>query len=433
MLLAAAAAAQSLPAPDKPLSLLELSDLALRNNATTRSAWADVRRSQAASVIAHAAYWPTLSAAFTAQRNQQIANEGNEVPAQTRYGPSVSVSYLLLDFGARSGTADQAAAQALATRLTLDQTLQDLLLTVESNYYYLIGAQAVDEASQRSLAEARANDDAAQVRHEAGVATAGDLYQAQAALAAATLAAQQAEGARLIADGDLAVAAGYPPDTSLKLVAWQPPENPVLPQLSVAALLQRAREARPELLAAKASEQAADAAIRAARSRNWPTLSFNGSAGRTRVDERGTTEQYNVSARVDLPLFAGFSVRGAIQQAQAARDAASADQEVLRRVVEQQVWTAFQNVQTARKNIDSARAQLRAAEQAAEAIRARYRGGLSTILEVLSTESTLAQARVTNIQAGVNWSLSLATLGHSAGGLHEMAEPAVPDTSETGE
>jgi outer membrane protein len=405
------------PLPARPLGLVEITDLAMRNNPATRAAWASVRQSEAAEKIARAGYWPTISASYSAQRVQQLAFEGNQVPVQTRYGPSMSFSYLLFDFGARGGALDRAQAETLAARMTQHQALQDLLLTVESAYYAVIGTRGIEQATRRTVAETQASNDAAQARHKTGAATIGDVYQSQAALAAATVAMQQAEGARVIAEGALAVALGHPPDTAVQLAEWHPPESPELPARSIGEMMEAARNARPELLAAKAREQAADAAVRAARSDHWPTLTLAGSAGRTTIVDRGTANQYNAGVRVDLPLFSGFSVQGAIEQARASADVAHADLESLRLSVEQQVWVAYQNVQTSRKGIDAARAQLRAAEQAAEAIRARYRTGLSSILEVLTTEQVLAQARIADVQAGINWFQSLTTLGHSAGGL----------------
>src|SRR3546814_13555723 len=75
----------------------------------------------------------------------------------------------------------------------------------------------------------------------------------------------------------------------------------------------------------------------------------------------------------------------------------------LRLQVEQQVWAAYQNLQTAHGNVDASRIQLEAAQRAADAIRARYKNGLSSILEVLSTEAALEQARVANVQSYLDW------------------------------
>src|ERR1041384_1088430 len=91
-----AAAAAVDPLPPRPLNLIELTDLALRNSPATRAAWAQVQQSEAAQTIARAGYWPTLSASYSGQRLKQLAFEGNQVPWQTRYGPSASLSYLLL-------------------------------------------------------------------------------------------------------------------------------------------------------------------------------------------------------------------------------------------------------------------------------------------------------------------------------------------------
>src|SRR5581483_12015025 len=117
-------------------------------------------------------------------------------------------------------------------------------------------------------------------------------------------------------------------------------------------MLQGARDARPELLASKAREQAAEAAVREARAGNWPSLSASGTASRTTIEGRGSAAAYSGGLRVDLPIFSGFSVKGAIDQARAAVDQTQADTESLRLAVEQQVWVAYQNVQTSRKGLD---------------------------------------------------------------------------------
>ena len=414
-----------LPPSGHPMTLAELTDLALSNNPETRSAWAMVAQSEAAETIAKAGYWPTLTGSFSWQRSQSISPQGSNIPVQVRYGPSISLTYLLFDFGSRSGQVRQAAAITLAARFSREQTLQDLMLTVESAYYTVIGARALEVASRHSLEEAQANAEAARIRHDAGLATIADLYQAQAALASAQLSLQQAEGSRIIADGALAVAVGYTPDTALSLEEWQAPSKPELPRETSNELMDAANRARPELLASQAQEQAAEAAVRAARGQGLPRVTLTGGAGKTKVEGLGTTEQNSLSVRLDVPLFSGFADRAALAQARAAVTQAQADIDSLRLSVQQQVWMAYQNVLTARKNLDAAHVQLEAAARAAEAIRARYQSGLSSILDVLTTEATLAQARVADIQAGVSWYQSLATLAHDAGGLRAAGRGAL--------
>ncbi|SEQ69771.1 type I secretion outer membrane protein, TolC family [Solimonas aquatica] len=425
LLCAAAPAAE--PPPAHPLSLAELTALALRNNPQTRAAWASLAQSQAAEKIAAAGYWPTVNASFSAQRLRSLAAQGNSVAAQTRLSPSLSLSWLLFDFGSRGGSADQAAANVLVAQYGLNQSLQDLALSVESGYYSLLGQRALSQAHQQSLDEAQANLDAAQTKHKAGLATVADVYQAQAALAAAQLSLQQSQGNARIAQGALAVAAGYAPDTLLQLTDWQADATQArLPATTLEQLLTQARGARSELLAAQASEQAAAAAVRIARGDALPKLNLSGSAGQTRILDVGTSRQYSAAATLSVPLFAGGALHAAIAQARAAQDLAQANRETVLRSVEQAVWSAWQNMQTAYSGLASSRLQEQAAQRAAEAIRARYQNGLSSMLDLLSSEATLAQARVTRIQAALDWYTALATLAHNAGGLRLPDEATAP-------
>src|SRR3546814_3925303 len=75
------------PPPATPLSLAELTALALRNNPDTTIAWSAVVQSEAAERVARAGWWPTLTASYSGQRSRSVASSGDEAPAQTRNGP----------------------------------------------------------------------------------------------------------------------------------------------------------------------------------------------------------------------------------------------------------------------------------------------------------------------------------------------------------
>ncbi|MBS1247080.1 MAG: hypothetical protein H6R47_1279 [Proteobacteria bacterium] len=77
---------------DQPLTLVELTDLALRRNAKTRLAWAAIRSSEAGVELARAGYWPQIDATVSAQRNRALNFSGLPSDIQSRYGASVSLS-----------------------------------------------------------------------------------------------------------------------------------------------------------------------------------------------------------------------------------------------------------------------------------------------------------------------------------------------------
>jgi len=403
------------------LTLVELTDVALRRNPKTRLAWAAIRSSEAGVELARAGYWPQIDATLSAQRSRALNFSGQPAETQTRYGASVSLSYLLWDFGARSGTLDQAKFELASAHLSQDQTVQDVILQVEQAYYQVLGLQAVVEANRQSVKDAETNLAAAQDRRASGLATVGDVYKAEAALAGAKLAVQQAEGQLAAARGALAAAIGDSPDTLLSLAAWEAQVTPELPAQTVASLLDDARSARPELLAAKAQEQAAAAKLATTRGSGLPSLNFDANAGHTQVRNVGDSSQFSALLSLKIPLFAGFGDRAAIHQAEAALDSARANSDDLRSQVELQVWQAYQNLRTAAVTLDTSAAQLKSAQQAADVSNARYKSGLDTILDVLSAQTTLANARVQQVQARLDWAAARAALGHAVGGLKAPA------------
>ncbi|HEX4300124.1 MAG TPA: TolC family protein [Gammaproteobacteria bacterium] len=416
----AQAAGDTTPHFDQPLTLVQLTDLALSNNPATRIAWAEVRNSDAGVELARAGYWPQLTVAYDYERQKSAAGTTGTAAPETLYGPSVDLSWLLFDFGARSGTVDAAKYSRTAAELDANQTLQDLILEVEQDYYQVLGLQAVQDADLQSVQDASANLENASQRKTSGLATIGDVYQAQAALAGAKLALQTAQGQLASARGTLAIALGYPADTLVPLAPWENEISAKMPEENVHDLLAQAAQARPELLASKAQQQAAVSSLEAARGQGWPNLTLNGNAGRTTSKIGGTkstANTYDADLTLSFPLFSGFANQAAVRQAQAAADVADATNVQLIQAVQLEVWQAYQNMRTAVSNLDTADLQLKSSQQAADVTQARYKNGLDSILDVLSAQATLANARVQQVQARLNWFAALAAMGHAMGGL----------------
>jgi outer membrane protein len=405
---------------DQPLTLVQLTDLALSNNPSTKIAWAQVRSSDAGVELARAGYWPQITLAYDYEREREPTGNGALTAPEKLYGPSVDLSWLLLDFGTRSGNIDAAKFNRTAQELDANQTMQDLILEVEQDYYQVIGLQAVQDADLQSLQDASANLENANQRKNSGLNTIGDVYQAEAALAGAKLTLQTAQGQLAVSRGTLAIALGYPADTDVPLAPWEKELNAKMPDENIHDLLDKAGQARPELLAAKAQQQAAVSSLEATRGQGLPNLTLNGSAGRTTTEVNGTrntVNNYQADLTLSFPLFTGFANQAANRQAEAAVDVANATDEQLIQAVQLEVWQAYQNMRTAVSNLDTADLQLKSSQQAADVTQARYKNGLDSILDVLSAQATLANARVQQVQARLNWFAALAAMGHAMGGL----------------
>ncbi len=406
----------------KPLTLADLTDFALRNNPQTRGAWAAARANAAAVGVAQANYLPQLDGQFSIAKNRAASTSGIASPRLTRYGPSISLSYLLLDFGTRAGQLQTAEYNLLAANLNQNQVIQDVVLQVEQAYYQLLGLQALESANQQSLKNAEANLDAAKQRREAGLATIGDVYQAETAVAQAQLLLQQTQGQVASAQAQVTNAVGLTVTTAFMLEPW-PAIAPIETiSQSVEQLLAQAKTARPDLIAAQAKVQAAQGQVQAAAGQGRPSLSFTASSGQARFRELPSVAESSIGLTLRVPLFAGFRTAYSVSQAKAQVEQTEAQRDQLLSLVQLQVWQAYFNQQTAAATIKSASTLLRSATQAAEVAQARYRGGVGTILEVLSTQAAEANAHVQNIQAQLNWYVGLAQLGHAVGTLQTNGE-----------
>jgi len=411
----------------RPLTLIELTDMALSNNPQTKLSWAEIRSSQAGVELARAGYWPQVSLSYSYSRNDLVSFSGQGTGAQTRYGPAISLNYLLWDFGTRSNSLDAAKFALTSAELAKSQTLEDVILAVEQDYYQVLGLQALEQADQLSVHDATTSLDSVRENRKSGLATIGDVYQAEAALAGTQLALQQAQGQLAVAQGTLALEVGFPANTHLALAPWNQHVPPVMPEQTVEMLLDEATLARPELLAAKAGEQQAIATLEATKGRGLPTLTLSANAGSTRTLSGGlsqSTKNYSAGLTLSMPLFTGFSNQAANRQAQAAVDVSQATTRQLQQQVELEVWQAYQNLRTSAVTLKTTAVQLKSAQQAEDVETARYHIGLDPILNLLTEQQTLANARVQQVQAQLNWFTALAALGHAVGGLNAPAEDA---------
>lgn len=411
--------AQAVPLPQRLLTLADLTDLALRNNPATRAAWSAALAAAAGVGVAQSAYLPTLSASLGATRGRVITSFGGKAPPLTRYGPNVTLSYVLFDFGVRAGTLGAARYNRLAQALTHDRTLEDVTLAVEQSYYQLFAARRLRVAQAAALAQAKTTLDAARARQAAGTATVGDVYQAQTALAQAELALTSTDGQIRKLEGQLANAVGLPVGTQLALASWTPQAPAVKEQKQLDDWLRHAARHRPDLAAAQAQARAAYEQIRATRGAGLPSLQLTGGAGRTYFSpsEVPTANSYSIGLSVQIPLFAGYRDQYALAQARAQAQRADATRDQLYRRVELDVWNSYYDLETAQQAIAASKALEKSAAQALDVAQARYRAGVGDLLSLLSAQAARASADAQAVQAQLNWYLAFAALSYAAGGL----------------
>lgn len=417
------------------LTLADVIDVALLNTPVTRATWEEARAAAYAYGAAGTRLLPTVDASASLGRSKTLAVPGARTVAErTQYGPALTLTYLLFDFGGRSGTIETTRQNLFAAGLTHNATVQNTVLQVEQAYFSYMSTKSLFGAQESVVKEAQANLAAAQQRHDVGLATIADVLQAKTALSEAQLSLESTQGALQATRGALAAAMGLPANAPYDVDAT-PPSIPVgSVATTVDSLIDAAVRDRPDVQAARAAARAAAAQVQVTRAAGLPSLTLGGNAGRTYASPSqygGNT--YGLSLGVQLPLTTALNNRYNVLGAQAQARAATARADALQQQVTQQVFTSYYALQTAAQRVTTADDLLASATASEQVAAGRYREGVGSIIDLLTAQSALADARAQQVQARWQWYTSLAQLAHDVGvlGVHGEAPLKLSDSSST--
>ena len=410
------------------LSLAEAVDLALRNNPATHISWTQARASADLYGAARGSLYPVVSATVSATRSRTPTST-IAAADRTQYGPSVSLSYLVLDFGGRNGSIEAARQTAIAADFTHNVTVQNTILQVESSVFSYLSTRALRDAERSALEEATANLAAAEERHTVGLGTIADVLQARTARAQEELNLETLEGQLHVARGTLAVAMGLSANTPFEV-----PDVPIPDSASVSAVTQSvdafidvAVRNRPDLAVARAQAAQAVAQVRVTRAAGLPSLGFGATGGYLGADVPGFAgRNYSLTLGLSIPVFTGFSNEYSVRAANEQVGAANSHTDATRQQIELEVFTAYYGLQTATERIRSSANLLASAEESERVARGRYTEGVGSIVDLLIAQSALETARAQAVGARWQWRTALAQLAHDAGVLGIRGESLVP-------
>ncbi len=408
-----------LPWPDslaqrrQAVTIADLVSLALERNPETRAAWLTARSAAARLGEQQGAWFPTVQASLGAG----LTGESDGGTASRAIGPALSLNWLLFDRGGRTGSRDAAEAALLSADWTHNAVLADLVRRTAQGWFAYAGTTALLAAEQATLAQARLNLAAAEDRRTVGVATIADVLQARTAVAEAVLAAQSVEGAVATARGALATLAGLPPTTDFAIDSsiTLGPIGALTDSVNV--FMAQAVATRPDLAAARSLAEQRRQEARSIASRRFPALTLNGSGTPDWIGGRTGGTSWQLGLGLAIPIFNG---RGWEFAAQAAALASESQEARVQRQEQQaalEVFIAYQELRTATQRVTASEDLLISATESAAAARARYRGEVGSLLELLNAERALADARAQYIQAQVRWQTQLVQLAHDAGML----------------
>ena len=410
----------------RPLSLAEALNTALLRNAAILKAQNDLEASHGLVVQTRAVALPQVAASGQYKYTDPSAIEGffGSTQPNENWNAGIQLVQSIYEGGklvAAIRAADATKQQALAQYQT---SIADTLLAVRLAYYdTLLAAQqiTVHEASVVLLQKELEDQ---QHRLDAGTVPKFNVLRAEVAVANERPNLIRARNQYRIAKNNLANLLGY----NLPRDIWENIPLNLTDTLEAAPYevnlpdaIQQALARRTELTALRKQVELQQLNLVNARSGYKPTVQLF--AGYNWYNAQFTPpveldhdiHGWNAGAQMNWAIFDGLLTHGKVVQAKALYERSKTDLTDEGRQIELQVRVAYSDFIEAKEVLDS---QAKVQEQADEALReakARTDAGTGTQLDVLDAETSLTQARTTQIQALHDYTAARAKLERTIG------------------
>jgi NodT family efflux transporter outer membrane factor (OMF) lipoprotein len=363
------------------------------SNQSLKAGQAQFAQARATVRYNRADYYPTVTAGVSAARERLSGNR----PLKTSPGTSETTNDLIIPvdmsyepdvWGRVRRTVEAAGADAQATLADLESVSLSVHAELAIDYFQARELDAEAQLLDSTFTSYVKQLELTENRYKGGVASQVDVAQAQTQLETARAQAIDVRAQRTRFEHAIAVLIGEPASTfSLPLAALNA-TPPVIPPGLPSELLER----RPDIAATERQMASANARIGVAKAAYFPLFNLSPSAGfesTTIVNWLSSPSAFvSVGASAVVTAFDVGRRRSANDQARAAYDQTVAN-------YRQTVLTAYQEVEdnlAALRLLEDESSTQTAAVAAAEHSLAlssnRYRGGVTTYLEVITAQTT---------------------------------------------
>lgn len=200
------------------------------------------------------------------------------------------------------------------------------------------------------------------------------------------------------------------------------------PAMSVADLVNQAVAQRSDMRAAEAQVRAAEQIVSAAHAERWPSLSINGDYGVLGPTPMSNHGVFAITGAVNVPIWQGGRTEADIQQAESTLKERRAELADERAQVEQDVRTAFIELEAGAGQVKVAEANRGYAHETLNEARDRFEAGVANTVEVVQAQEQVAGADNDYVASLYSYNLAKLALARATGD----AEKDAPDLMKGG-
>ncbi len=406
------------------LSVNDCIKIALKNNTDIVSAKSNYRMSKEGLRSAWGNFMPSISAyAQWRRRNEDLImfRYKELIQSKDSYYYSFSLNQPLFTGFYNYASLKKSKAEEKIYKNYLTATEQQTVLKVKLQYYAVLKAKRLLKVAEEALKTSEEELVRIETMERIGSASRAEVYQQKVRVGENKLVLIEAQNNLSNAKTDLNHTLGIDINTALELEEEALEVQTI--DIDFDELIKQALQNRVDYQAAVEKVTSAKSDINIRRSNYYPQMSLNADYNwfdvRFPESYRDLTEfdNYSVSLNISLEIFNGFRTKANINSAKAGLISAEAELEQTKRQVILEVKKAILNLQKAYENIEVTNENLISAEEDYRLASERYKIGAGTLLEQITAESSLTQAKANRIQALYDYKYTLAALDLAVGKL----------------
>jgi outer membrane protein len=357
-----------------------------------------------------------LTAVGSHDNSRITAGALNNPIVYDRAAGGLTVRQLITDFGRTRNLVRNAQSNAKAQLENEHATVDDITLAVDQAFYEALTAQSVLKVAQQTLATRQATGEQIGALTNQKLRSTLDLSLADVQTSQAKMLVLDAQDSTQAAMAGLNAILGSEADEQYDLVD-ETPQSPQAAPADAEELVQLAFRSRPDLAALNDRTLAARQFASAEHDLMRPTVSALAAAGGTpvRADQIQSSWYGAAGANVSIPLFNGFEYSARAKEADLRAQAVSEQVRNLRESIARDVRSAVLNAQIAFQRIAVSKQLLDQANNAFELAQARYKVGLSGIVDLTLAQLAQTEAEIGYTNARFNYQSALAVVRYQTG------------------
>lgn len=396
---------------NKTLTLQDCINLTLQNNPEIAAAYSSQEAQRSALKQSKSTYLPQVNGSAGYSRSNANTAAGN-TGTNENYSASINASQLIYDFGKTGSTVGIQEKSYQSAVQNTTALINDKIYALKVAYYAVLSAEESENVYKQSVEQYTEQLKRAKAFYDVGTYPKIDVTSAQVNLNDAKLNLLTAQNLVKTKRQELLNIMGVSdtnPNFTLQMADTLQPF-----EMTLEEALNTANKNRPDLLAKQLQVESARQNVTLSKTGYAPTITANGSYAWSGNDFP-LYDRWSAGASLNVPIFSGFSTYNKVEQSKQNLQTAYHNLTSLEQQILLDVKTAYLALNNAKERIPVAELTKKQAKEGYDLAVGRYKVGVGNYIEVKDAETSYSKAKLSYIQAVLDYNLAVAKLQNSMG------------------